>query len=179
MILHEGDLLGFVDESSQNINSNTQRLWSFMKLKRKKNTAHLKANSIGCFMLNGVDTIAFPNHTRAEDFCEFLTEVRNRNPLNRICLVLDNFATHKAKSVRELAQKLNIILIYLPPYSPDLNPIEFLWKSIKRIISIAEIENKDELMDVVRDAFFGLTANLSVARMWIPRFLYDNLNLLC
>lgn len=35
-------------------------------------------------MLNGVDTIAFPNHTRAEDFCEFLTEVRNRNPLNRI-----------------------------------------------------------------------------------------------
>jgi len=150
-----------------------------MKLKRKKNTAHLKANSIGCFMLNGVDTIAFPNHTRAEDFCEFLKEVRNRNPLNRICLVLDNFATHKAKSVRELAQKLNILLIYLPPYSPDLNPIEFLWKSIKRIISIAEIENKDELMDIVRDAFFGLTANLSVARMRIPRFLYDNLNLLC
>jgi len=171
--------LGFVDESSQNINSNTQRLWSFMKLKRKKNTAHLKANSIGCFMLNGVDTIAFPIHTRAEDFCEFLTEVRNRNPLNRICLVLDNFATHKAKRVREWAQKLNIVLIYLPPYSPDLNPIEFLWKSIKRIISIAEIENKDELMNIVRDAFFGLTANLSVARMWIPRFLYDNLNLLC
>jgi hypothetical protein len=77
-----------------------------MKLKRKKNTAHLKANSIGCFMLNGVDTIAFPIHTRAEDFCEFLTEVRNRNPLNRICLVLDNFATHKAKSVREWAQKV-------------------------------------------------------------------------
>jgi putative transposase len=92
--------------------------------------------------------------------------------------VLDNFATHKAKSVREKAQELNIVLIYLPPYSPDLNPIEFLWKSIKRIISISEIENKDELIDIVEDAFFGLTASLSVARMWIPRFLYDKLNLL-
>ena len=105
--------------------------------------------------------------------------MRNRDPLNRICLVLDNSAAHKAKSVRELTQKLNIVLIYLPPYSPDLNPIEILWKSIEKIISIAETENKDELMDVVRSAFFGLTANLSIARMWIPRFLYDNLNLLC
>jgi len=179
LILQEGDLLGFVDESSQNINSNTQRLWSFMKLKRKKNTAHLKANTIGCFMLNGVDTIAFPIHTRAENFCEFLIAVRDNNPSNRICLVLDNFPTHKAKSVREKAQELNIILIYLPPYSPDLNPIEFVWKSIKRILSVSEIENREELTDIVKDAFFGLTLNLSVARMWIPRFLYDKLSLLC
>ena len=32
-------------------------------------------------------------------------------------------------------------LVYLPPYSPDLNPIEFIWKSIKRTISIAFVEN--------------------------------------
>jgi transposase len=43
-------------------------------------------------------------------------------------LVLDNFATHKAKMVREKASELNIELIYLPPYSPDLNPIEYLRK---------------------------------------------------
>jgi transposase len=104
-----------------------------MKLKKKKNTAHLKANSISCFMLNGVDTIAFPAHTRAEDFCGFLMAIKGRNPTNRICLVLDNFPTHKAKSVREKALELDIILIYLPPYSPDLNPIGSIWKSIKRI----------------------------------------------
>jgi transposase len=150
-----------------------------MKLKWKKNTAHLKANTIGCFMLNGVDTISFPIHTRAEDFCDFLISVRDRNPLNRICLILDNFPTHKAKSVRKKAQELNIILIYLPPYSPDLNPIEFIWKSIKRILSVNEIENREELTNIVKDTFFGLTLNLSVARTWIPRFLYDKLNLLC
>jgi putative transposase len=171
--------LGFVDESSQNINSNTQRLWSFEELKIKKKTAHLTANSIGCFMLNGSDTIMFPIHTKTEDFCQFLMEVRNNNPINRICLVLDNFATHKAKGVRKKANELNIELIYLPPYSPDLNPIEYLWKSIKRIISISEIECKQELVEIVRDCFINLAANLSPARMWIPRFLYDKLNLLC
>jgi putative transposase len=35
-------------------------------------------------------------------------------------LLLDNFATHKAKKVKEKASELNIVLIYLPPYSPDL-----------------------------------------------------------
>lgn len=118
MILQKGDLLGFVDESSQNINSNTHRLWSFRELKMKKNTMHLKANTIGCFMLNGIDTISFPIRTKSEDFCDFLVEVRNNNPVGRICLLADNFATHKAKKVREKAENLNIILIYLPPYSP-------------------------------------------------------------
>jgi putative transposase len=171
--------LGFVDESSQNINSNTQRLWSFRKLKMKKKTAHLRANCVGCFMLNGIDTIMFPIHTKKEEFCQFLVEIRKSNPLNRICLILDNFATHKAKSVKEKAKELNIELIYLPPYSPDLNPIEYLWKSIKRIISVSKIENKHELIAIVRDGFFGLGANLSSAKMWIPRFLYDKLDLLC
>jgi putative transposase len=106
-------------------------------------------------------------------------DVRRCNPINRICLVLDNFATHKAKKVREKATELNIELIYLPPYSPDLNPIEYLWKSIKRVISISNIESKLELLEIVRDGFFDMTSNLSSARMWIPRFLHDKLNLLC
>ena len=171
--------MGFVDESSQNINANTQRLWSFDELKIEKKTAHLKANCIGCFMLNGHDNIAFPSHTKSEDFCQFLIEVREYNPLNRICLVLDNFATHRSIKVKEKASELNIKLIYLPPYSPDLNPIEYLWKSLKRIISISSIESKDELLEIVRDNFFDMTASLSSARMWIPRFLHDKLNLLC
>ena len=171
--------MGFVDETSQNINSNSQRVWSFKELKIKKKTAYIYANSIGCFMLNGHDTIEFPDRTKSGDFCEFLSEVRSNNLINRICLILDNFPTHKAKKVREKASELNIEFIYLPPYSPDLNPIEFLWKSVKRLISISRIESKQELIEIVKQSFFDLTANLSSARMWIPRFLYDKLNLLC
>jgi len=130
-------------------------------------------------MLNGHDTIAFPNHTKSEDFCQFLSLVRSNHPKNRICLVLDNFPTHKAKKVKDKASELNIELVYLPPYSPDLNPIEYLWKSIKRMISVSVIESKLELTEIVRRSFFDLASSLSPARMWIPRFLYDKLNMLC
>ena len=60
----------------------------------------------------------FLNRTKSDDFCQFLMEVRELNPINRICLILDNFSTHKAKRVKEKARDLNIESIYLPPYSP-------------------------------------------------------------
>jgi hypothetical protein len=53
-----------------------------------------------------------------------------------------------------------------------------LWKSIKRLISISRIESKQELIEIVRHGFFDLAANLSSARMCMPRFLYDKLNML-
>jgi Transposase and inactivated derivatives len=130
-------------------------------------------------MLNGKDTIMFPKHTRCDDFCQFLEEVRRLNPKGRICLIIDNFATHKAKKVLKKAKILNIKLIFLPPYSPDLNPIEFVWKSIKRTISATSIETTTEVINLVNDTFISLTKNISFARNWIWRFLRDKLNLLC
>jgi transposase len=129
-------------------------------------------------MLNGTDVITFPKHTKCDDFCGFLDEVRSHNPFNRICLILDNFATHKAKRVHERARFLNIELIFLPPYSPDLNPIEFIWKSMKRFISIRPIENTFELIANVKCQFRILATSLSFARSWIKKFLKDKLNLL-
>ncbi|MBV1755002.1 MAG: transposase, partial [Methanobacterium sp.] len=43
---------------------------------------------------------------------------------------LDNYSTHKAVLVKKVAEILNINLIYLPEYSPDLNPIEDVWRVI-------------------------------------------------
>ena len=68
----------------------------------------MRFNSIGCYMLNGNDTIMFPDRTKSDDFCRFLVEVRE----HRICLILDNFPTHKAQRVMEKAQDLNIKLIF-------------------------------------------------------------------
>jgi len=100
------------------------------ELKISKKTAHVRANCISCFMLNGNDRIAFPNCTKSEKFSQFLVDVMECNPQNRTYLVLDNFATYDAKKVKEKASEPNIELIYLLPYSPDLNPIELLWKNI-------------------------------------------------
>lgn len=60
-------------------------------------------------------------------------------------LVLDNYRVHKTKLVQKIAEILNINLIFLPPYSPDLNPIEDVWRKINGIISINSYNNVEEL----------------------------------
>jgi putative transposase len=130
-------------------------------------------------MLNGKDVIMFPTRTRCGEFCNFLEEIRKLNPIRRICLIIDNYSVHKSKMARKMATKLNIRLIYLPPYSPDLNPIEFIWKSIKRAVSGTHARNLEELISIVKDSFIALTSSLSFARNWMWQFLRHKLNLLC
>ena len=63
----------------------------------------------------------------------FFKEVRKDYPGNiKINLILDNATYNKAYDVQELAEKLNINLIYLPPYAPNLNLIERVWKFFKK-----------------------------------------------
>lgn len=61
----------------------------------------------------------------------FLTELRAENGSNkRIHLILDGTGYHRAKLVKGKADELTIKLHFLPPYSPNLNPIERLWKVV-------------------------------------------------
>ena len=66
---------------------------------------------------------------RTECLNIFLKELSDRHPNEHIILVLDGAASHRSKT-----QKLpeNISLIPLPPYSPELNPIENFWKVLKQ-----------------------------------------------
>jgi len=88
-----------------------------------------------------------------------------------IVVILDNFPSHKAEAVKDKAKGQGIYLVYLPPYSPDLNPIEFIWKSIKRVISLKLIKQMDELKAVVKENFQELASSMSYAGGWIQKFL--------
>ncbi|NJS17107.1 MAG: hypothetical protein HC787_10450 [Nostocaceae cyanobacterium CSU_2_110] len=59
----------------------------------------------------------------------FLNELSNKNPDDYKVVVLDNGAFHKWKGL-EIPE--NISLIFLPPYSPELNPAELVWLNMKR-----------------------------------------------
>ncbi len=110
-------------------------MWSFNKPEKIKNTDKYRVNTFGFYSINGSSIMEFHEHSRKGDVCEFLESIRNSNPHKTIMIIPDNFASHRSADVQKKAEELNIKLIFLPPYSPDLNPIEFLWKSIKRIIS--------------------------------------------
>ena len=159
-------------------NANTARLWSFGKPIRKVAT-YIKAKVSGFYSLNGESLIEFPERNRSEDFIAFLRKIREENPEKRIVIILDNFRTHHARKVKEEAEKLSISLVYLPPYSPDLNPIENVWKSVKRVVSEVSPLNVEELKETIAIAFKKLTKSISFAKGWIEKFLGDKFNMLC
>lgn len=90
-------------------------------------------------------------------------------------MILDNFKSHHAKQTQARAAECGIELVYLPPYSPDLNPLEFIWKSIKRVISQAFIPDLCYLKGVIREHFEEFSSRLSFAQGWIERFLSEDL----
>jgi transposase len=49
-------------------------------------------------------------------------------------VVLDNFSSHKVSGVREAIETCGATLLYLPPYSPDLNPVELAFSKLKRLL---------------------------------------------
>ena len=67
---------------------------------------------------------------------QFLGKLRKNHPDKRkIHIILDNAGYHKSQGVRNFAKELSIELHYLPPYSPNLNPIERLWKIMHEQVS--------------------------------------------
>lgn len=164
-------IIGFLDETSPQLTSNTQRLWSFNKPSVKKNTTKMRVNTFGFYAINGESVVDFKEDSKKESVCEFLEEIRNRNPEKTIVIVLDNFRSHWARKTRIKAEKLNMVLVYLPPYSPDLNPIEQIWRAIKRVLSPLFIKTLEELKEVISNSFYQLTQRISFAEKWIRKFL--------
>lgn len=151
------------DETSPQTTANTQRLLSFNKPRICKNTTKLKANTFGFYALNGNSIVDFKERSKKEEVCEFLMAIRSANPEKKIIVILDNFSSHRANDTVKCADDCAIALVYLPQYSPDLNPIEYIWKSIKRILS----------KNLIYEKFMKYSSQLSFAKKWIKKFLDD------
>lgn len=170
-IRREEIAIGFVDESSPQNRANTVRLWSFGKVRMKKNTDRMRINGIGFYALRGKDIIGFMDNSKAQNICKFLEELREANKEYRaVVVIIDNFKSHSSEIVRGKAEELGIHLVYLPSYSPDLNPIEQIWRVIKRVMSLAFVKNLEEGRKLVEDNFYKVVGKLSFARNWITNF---------
>ena len=72
-------------------------------------------------------------------------------------VVMDNLATHKVAGVREAIEGAGARLEYLPPYSPDFNPIEPMWSKVKQAVKSHEPRNARQLLKAARAAFAAVT----------------------
>ena len=70
-----------------------------------------------------------------------------------------------------MVEKLNLTRVALPPYSPDLNPIEQIWKSVKRDLSPRDTPDVDTYRSMICDIFHDYASRLSFAEAWAERFL--------
>ncbi len=67
-------------------------------------------------------------------------------------VVMDNLSTHKGERVKELVEERGCQLLYLPPYSPDLNPIEEAFAKIKGLLRKAEGRTREALVKALGEA---------------------------
>ena len=73
-------------------------------------------------------------------------------------VVMDNLPAHKPARVRKLIEERGCELIYLPPYSPDLNPIEEAFAKIKGKLRRAGARTKDALVEVLGEALWAVSS---------------------
>lgn len=72
-------------------------------------------------------------------------------------VVMDNLSSHKVQGVRERIAAAGAELLYLPPYSPDLNPIEKAWSKLKQLLRSAKARTKEALDQAISDLLPQIT----------------------
>lgn len=72
-------------------------------------------------------------------------------------VVMDNLSSHKVKGIVEAIEAVGASVLFLPPYSPDLNPIELLWSKLKAILRKLKIRTKALLNDAIAFAFDAIS----------------------
>ena len=100
----------------------------------KTNSGRQRVNINGAIELNTLSVVSRScDRVNGMSMRGLLRAVRAKHPRERdLYIVLDNAPYNKSNRVRDLAKELGIKILYLPPYSPNLNPIERLWKFIKK-----------------------------------------------
>jgi len=72
-------------------------------------------------------------------------------------VIMDNLATHKVQGVAQAIEQAGARLRYLPPYSPDFNPIENMWSKIKQILRSVNPRTGAQLLDAAKTAFQAIS----------------------
>jgi transposase len=120
------------------------------------NSFRYRLNINGAVDIDSLEVITRQSdRVNSSSICQLLHAIRAKNPSGELVqLIMDNAAYNRSSRVRELATELGINLIYLPPYSPNLNPIERLWKFFKKkVLYNKYYETKSEFEDACTSFF--------------------------
>lgn len=109
-------------------------LWSFCRIFIQAPAGRQRFNVLGALdaISHQLVTVTNDTYINAQSVCLLMQKLRLLTPQLPIVLILDNARYQKCQLVWLMARDLNIELLYLPSYSPNLNLIERLWKFVKK-----------------------------------------------
>ena len=109
-------------------------------------------------------TMTIEAATDADVFQAFVEQVLCPRLQPGQIVVMDNLSAHKVPAVRQSIESAGATLLYLPPYSPDFNPIEKCWSKIKQVLRSLKARTADALESAMAAALSSISADN--ARAW-------------
>jgi len=90
-------------------------------------------------------------------FKQYITQFIVPKLKPRDILIMDGLSVHKVKGVCEMVEAVGANVVYLPPYSPDLNPIETVWSEIKADLKSDKARTFDDICNSICSAIDNVT----------------------
>ncbi len=157
------DRLVFVDEMGANISLAPLYMWS---RRGERACASVPRNwgknvtLLASMSLEGMgECLAVEGSTTTKVFEAYLEHVLAPSLRAGQVVVMDNLSAHKGERVRELIEGRGCELLYLPPYSPDFNPIEEAFAKLKALLRKAEARSREVLIEAMGRALEVLTVS--------------------
>jgi transposase len=151
----DADRLVFLDESGCNIAMTPARAWApegeRVEAFRPMNWGD-NVTLIGAVRTTGLVALrSMRGAMKTLDFLDFVARDLVPKLRKGDVVVLDNLRQHHDPSVRRMVENAGASLLYLPPYSPELNPIEPFWARFKKRLRRFEARCVDSLLDAIRE----------------------------
>ena len=160
--LNEMDLINKINDELYNDNSKQISIEKIQKICRKEDNNN--SRKIGYEKrLRLLNNLSNPK----------IMEINSKE--KRINIILDNARIHHAKIAEKSCEILNINLIFLKPYCPDLNPIEDVWRKIKSKIYKSMYENLNKLIEIFEREFYKIVDLTSFYTNWVNEYLGINI----
>ena len=173
------DLIYFMDGTHPHHNPIPSYGWILKGEEKelKTNTGRARININGAINTETLDVaVRFDERINAESTIELFKDIEQRNPeANTIYVIADNARYYRACKVSEYLQGSKIELLFLPPYSPNLNLIERFWKFFKRKVLYNKYYEK---FDVFWDACAGFFNDIVKYENELRSLLTDNFQII-
>lgn len=152
--------LVFLDESGVNTNMSRryaralggERATDAVPLNKGTSTTILSSVRLD----GGTVPMIFDGAVNRERFKEYLRECLAPTLRKGDVVIMDNLPCHKVDGVKGIIEQAGATVLYLPPYSPDLNPIEMMWSKIKSFLRMVKARTLDSLLTAIPLAFSSI-----------------------